>query len=225
MTVLTSRSFLSVLSAALLGTFMACSEKPSSSSTNSVVAQPENPSNPQVEIDTSEGKIVVEIFADKAPLSAANFLSYVEKGHYNSTIFHRVIKKFMIQGGGFEDQNGNFVEKQPQAPIKNEHSNGLKNRRGTLAMARTNDPHSATSQFFVNTADNNGSIAGGHNLDQGDGYAVFGKVISGMDVVDKIEATPTGKGQLTSRVGEALVPGPHSDVPQAKVVIKSARKL
>jgi cyclophilin family peptidyl-prolyl cis-trans isomerase len=143
--------------------------------------------NPTVRITTNIGVIELELYRDKAPISVDNFLRYVKSGHYNGTIFHRVIKGFMIQAGGY---TYNMQEKPARAPIQNEASNGLKNVTGTIAMARTPDPHSATSQFFINTVDN-------VTLDyyaksaQGWGYAVFGKVTSGMDVVRKIENTAT----------------------------------
>jgi cyclophilin family peptidyl-prolyl cis-trans isomerase len=211
------RYFLPFLALALLN---GCSESPKSGAARPAAptAEPENPNNPQVLIDTSEGKILVELYGDKAPLSAQNFLSYVADKHFDQTVFHRVIKGFMIQGGGFEDRNGNFVEKATKPPIKNEHSNGLKNRRGTLSMARTGDPHSATSQFFINTVDNK------DKLDTGDGYAVFGKVLSGMEVVDAIEGIPTASQNLTSRVGDQLVPSPSEDVPQRTMRINSITK-
>ncbi|MEK6293797.1 MAG: peptidylprolyl isomerase, partial [Paraburkholderia tropica] len=160
--------------------------------------------HPQVLFKTSDGDIRVELYPEKAPKTVDNFLQYVKSGQYNGTIFHRVIRGFMIQGGGYTTS---FVEKPTRAPIPLESKNGLKNTTGMLAMARTSDPNSATAQFFINTVDN-------ANLDypnpDGNGYAVFGKVTQGLDVVKKIEATPT-----TSR-------GPMSDVPQTNVVIQSA---
>ena len=141
-------------------------------------------SNPQVLIETSAGNITLELYPDKAPITVKNFLSYVSDGTYENTVFHRVIKGFMIQGGGFTTSG---QEKPTKVPIKLESNNGLKNDIGTIAMARTNDPNSATDQFFINTV-NNGPL----NYAYGNpGYAVFGKVISGMDVVNKIEATKT----------------------------------
>ena len=160
--------------------------------------------HPQVLFKTSDGDIRVELYPEKAPKTVDNFLQYVKSGQYNGTIFHRVIRGFMIQGGGY---TASFVEKPTRAPIPLESKNGLKNTAGTIAMARTSDPNSATAQFFINTVDN-------ANLDypnpDGNGYAVFGKVTQGMDVVKKIEAAPT-----TSR-------GPMSDVPQKEIVIQSA---
>lgn len=159
--------------------------------------------NPKVTIKTNFGEFEVELDAGKAPLSTANFLQYVKDQHYNGTVFHRVIPGFMVQGGGFDKS---FNQKPTRDPIKNEAENGMKNLRGTLAMARTNVVDSATSQFFVNLKDNS-------FLDHGDrdfGYAVFGKVTGGMDVVDKIAETPTGsKGSFAK------------DCPQTDVVIES----
>jgi peptidyl-prolyl cis-trans isomerase B (cyclophilin B) len=161
---------------------------------------------PQVKLETSLGDIVIELNADKAPNTVENFLTYVNEGFYNGTIFHRVIKDFMIQGGGFTED---FKQKSPNAPIKNEANNGLSNVRGSVAMARTGDPHSATAQFFINTVDNNFLDFRG---EQGAawGYAVFAEVVSGMDVVDQIRAVSTGSK------------GPHQDVPNDNVVIITA---
>lgn len=153
---------------------------------------------------TSEGEIVLELYEDKAPETVANFRKYVAEGHYDGTIFHRVIKGFMIQGGGFAP---GMVQKDTSNPIQNEADNGIKNEVGTIAMARTNDPHSATAQFFINVADND--FLNHRSKDpQGWGYAVFGKVISGMDVVQKIEAVATGQK------------GHHGDVPASDIVIE-----
>jgi peptidyl-prolyl cis-trans isomerase A (cyclophilin A) len=160
---------------------------------------------PVVILSTSQGDIKIELDADKAPITVENFLGYVDEGFFNSTIFHRVIPDFMIQGGGFDRD---MTRKETRSPIKNEADNGLTNERGTLAMARTNDVNSATSQFFINLKDNDFLNHGGRDF----GYAVFGKVIEGMDVVDKIAATRT-----TSRAG-------HRDVPVEPIVIKSARR-
>ena len=161
--------------------------------------------NPQVELHiTGYGVITLELDAEKAPKSTENFLSYVNKGHYNNTIFHRVIPGFMIQGGGFEP---GMNQKGTDAPIENEAKNGLKNSIYTVDMARTSDPHSATAQFFINVVDNamlNAPQPDGH------GYTVFGKVVSGMDVVDKIRTVPTG-----SR-------GMHRDVPATPITILKA---
>lgn len=144
--------------------------------------------NPRVALSTSEGEIVIELYSDKAPKSVENFLAYVKSGHYNGTIFHRVIPGFMVQGGGY---SSDLQARPTKEPIQNEATNGLKNTKYTVAMARTGDPHSATAQFFINVADNafldHKSQASGQTF----GYAVFGKVVSGSDVVDKITAIPT----------------------------------
>ena len=167
-------------------------------------------SNPQVELHiTNYGVITLELEQDKAPQSVANFLSYVNKGHYNNTIFHRVIPGFMIQGGGMEP---GMNQKSCDAPIQNEANNGLKNANYTVAMARTGDPHSATAQFFINVADN-GFLNHTAPSQQGWGYAVFGKVVSGSDVVDKIKTVKTGRK------------GFHDDVPKEDVVIEKAVAL
>lgn len=158
----------------------------------------------QIALTTNMGKIVLELDEKKAPKTVANFLGYVKKGHYNGLIFHRVISSFMIQGGGFDK---NMEEKPTAAPIENEADNGLANLRGTIAMARTNDPHSATAQFFINVADNP-MLDFKPKTMQGWGYAVFGKVMSGMDVVDKIREVPTGSK------------GIFQDVPQTPVIIE-----
>ena len=163
-----------------------------------------------VEIITNQGNIVVALDPAKAPKTVANFLSYVKEGFYNDTIFHRVIPGFMIQGGGF---TANFNQKPTQMPILNEANNGLSNKRGTIAMARTSNPNSATSQFFINVADNPFLDYSGPSA-QGAGYAVFGHVTSGMDVVDKIVKTPTG----------AQGPFPQ-DVPKQTVLIESIKVL
>jgi len=159
--------------------------------------------NPIVVFKTSMGTIEVQLDPDHAPLSAQNFLSYVRKGQYNGTVFHRVIPKFMIQGGGFTKD---MVQKPTGPGIKNESNNGLKNARGTIAMARTSDPDSATCQFFINVVDN----AGLDYQPGRPGYAVFGKVVSGMDVVDKIRNVPT------------QTVGGFQNVPAQPVVIESA---
>ncbi|MEM8929731.1 MAG: peptidylprolyl isomerase [Acidobacteriota bacterium] len=144
--------------------------------------------NPQVVLETSKGTIVVELFQAEAPKSVENFLAYVDAGFYDGTIFHRVIPGFMVQGGGF---TADMQKKPTQAPIQNEADNGVKNDRGTLAMARTNDPHSATAQFFINSVDN-GFLNHTAKSGQGWGYAVFGKVVEGLEVVDAISGVQTG---------------------------------
>lgn len=167
-------------------------------------------SNPQVELHIAGyGVITLELDQKKAPKSVANFLAYVNKGHYDNTVFHRVIPGFMVQGGGFEP---GMNQKPTDAPIENEAQNGLKNANYTVAMARTNDPHSASSQFFINVADN-GFLNHTAPSAQGWGYAVFGKVVGGTDVVDKIKAVPTGRK------------GFHDDVPKDDVVIEKAVAL
>ena len=165
--------------------------------------------NPQVVLETSKGKIVLELYADKAPVTVKNFLAYVDAKFYDGTIFHRVIPNFMIQGGGF---TADMNQKPTNDPIKNEADNGLKNQRGTIAMARTNVPDSATSQFFINSVSND-FLNFKSKSAQGWGYAVFGKVVEGLDVVDAISAVKTGTS------------GRFRDVPAEPVVIKSARRV
>ena len=162
---------------------------------------------PHVALKTSMGEIVLELDQEKAPKSVANFLQYVNSGYYKGTVFHRVIDGFMIQGGGFDK---NMKQKPTKAPIKNEAQNGLQNVTYSIAMARTGDPHSATSQFFINVGDNGALDYPGRD---GFGYTVFGKVVSGMDVVDKIKAVPVADK------------GPHQNVPVTPVVIESATLL
>ena len=162
--------------------------------------------NPKVELKTSQGNIVIELYADKAPKTVANFLQYVKDGFYAGTIFHRVMDGFMIQGGGFDRD---MREKAPRAPIENEAGNGLKNDAGTLAMARTPNPHSASSQFFINLVDN-GPLNYREPTPQGYGYAVFGKVTRGMDVVTRIAKVATANA------------GGHQNVPREPVTIESA---
>jgi peptidyl-prolyl cis-trans isomerase A (cyclophilin A) len=161
--------------------------------------------NPVIVLETTLGNIEIELDAEKAPISTANFLVYVDSGHYDGTIFHRVIPDFMIQGGGFDES---MSQKPTKAPIKNEADNGLKNVRGTVAMARTQVVDSATSQFFINLKDNDFLNHGGRDF----GYAVVGKVTSGMDVVDRIAAVRTGNR------------GMHQDVPVEPVKITKARR-
>jgi len=157
-----------------------------------------------VKMDTNQGTIMLELDADSAPNTVANFLTYAKEGFFDGTIFHRVISNFMIQGGGFtEDMN----QKTTHDPIKNEANNGLKNDNGTIAMARTGDPHSATAQFFINVKDND-FLNFSSETPQGWGYAVFGKVTEGMDVVEKIKGVPT------------TTKGPYQDVPQDPVIIE-----
>lgn len=164
-------------------------------------------SNPKVELHiANRGVITLELDAEKAPKSVANFLAYVAKGHYDNTVFHRVIPGFMVQGGGFEP---GMKQKDSDKPIDNEANNGLKNDNYTVAMARTNDPHSATAQFFINVA-NNGFLNHTAISSSGWGYAVFGKVVSGTEVVDAIKAVKTG------------TKGGHGDVPNEDVIIEKA---
>ena len=163
--------------------------------------------NPKVELHIAGmGVITLELDAEKAPQSTANFLAYVNKGHYNNTVFHRVIPGFMVQGGGFEP---GMNQKPTDAPIQNEANNGLKNDVYTVAMARTSDPHSATAQFFINVA-NNGFLNHTAPSAQGWGYAVFGKVVAGSEIVKQIEGLPTGRR------------GFHDDVPKTDVIIEKA---
>jgi peptidyl-prolyl cis-trans isomerase A (cyclophilin A) len=163
--------------------------------------------NPQVLIKTTKGEIVVELYPAKAPVTVENFLKYVDDKHYDNTIFHRVIGNFMIQGGGF---TADLKQKPTRAPIPIESRNGLKNERGAIAMARTSDPNSATSQFFINVVDN-------ARLDypsfDGHGYTAFGKVVAGMDVVERIRDTPT------------KADGPHQNLPVQPIVIRKAQVL
>ena len=174
---------------------------------SATLTMPALAANPMVEMKTNQGEIVVELYADKAPKSAENFVQYVKDGFYDGTVFHRVIDGFMIQGGGFDAQ---MNQKATRAPIQNEAKNGLRNEPGTLAMARTSDPHSATAQFFINLKPN--TFLDYPSRD-GWGYAVFGKVVRGMDVVEKIGKLATGNL------------GMHQNVPLEPVVVESARLL
>lgn len=165
--------------------------------------------NPKVQIETTLGNITVELFQQKAPLSTKNFLDYVNQGYYNGLVFHRVISNFMIQGGGMDE---NMHPRKTNPPIKNEADNGLKNNRGTLAMARTNVIDSATSQFFINVKDN-GFLNHRAKTPDAYGYAVFGQVVQGMEVVDQIKDVDTG-----SKAG-------HDDVPLTPIVIQSIKVI
>ena len=167
------------------------------------------PTPPRVALETSKGRIVLELDAAHAPKSVENFLAYVRSGHYDGTVFHRVIAGFMIQGGGF---TADMTQKPTRPPIANEADNGLKNLRGTIAMARTSDPDSATAQFFINLVDNTPLDFRSKDV-RGWGYAVFGKVVEGMDVVDAIAKVATGRR------------GPYDDVPVDPVVIQKAEVL
>jgi peptidyl-prolyl cis-trans isomerase B (cyclophilin B) len=162
--------------------------------------------NPTVTLDTNKGRIVIELYPDKAPETVANFIQYAEEGFYDGTIFHRVIPNFMIQGGGF---TVDMEQKATRAEIRNEASNGLQNVTGSIAMARTPNPHSATAQFFINVKDND-FLNFTSETQQGWGYCVFGQVVEGMDVVKEIEGVRTGRA------------GMHQDVPMEPVVIEKA---
>jgi cyclophilin family peptidyl-prolyl cis-trans isomerase len=172
-----------------------------------MATQPAWSANPMVEMKTNQGTITIELYPDKAPKTVDNFVQYVRDGFYNGTLFHRVMNGFMIQGGGFE---AGMKEKATRPPIENEAKNGLRNEVGTLAMARTSAPHSASAQFFINLVNNN-------RLDypsfDGWGYAVFGRVVNGMDVVKKIATVPTGNA------------AGHQNVPVTPVIIESAKLL
>lgn len=157
--------------------------------------------NPQVKMETSKGTVLIELYPDKAPVTVENFLRYAREGKYDGTIFHRVIKRFMNQGGGYRPD---FTKVETYPPIKNEADNGLKNTVGTIAMARTNDAHSATNQFFINTVDNSSLDHISKTTSRNWGYCVFGKVIEGMEVMDRISRVATGSG----------------DVPQTEILIK-----
>ncbi len=200
-----------VLTFGLYALFIGANQAAEPASDNDVVT---------VEMKTSLGVIEIELDARKAPVTVKNFVEYVQKKHYDNTIFHRVIDGFMIQAGGFAKSEEGIAEKETGKPIKNEAKNGLRNVRGSIAMARTSDPHSATSQFFINVNDN-------RNLDHpsfdGWGYAVFGRVTKGMDVVEKIKQVRTTQRTLKSRVGNRLVDSAMSDVPQEDIVIQSVR--
>lgn len=164
---------------------------------------------PSVVLETSEGEITIELNAEKAPKTVANFLSYVDSGHYDGTIFHRAISNFMIQGGGMDAK---MIERDTGAPIENEADNGLKNEIGTIAMARTSEPHSATAQFFINAVDSNDFLDHRSKSGNGWGYCVFGRVTEGMEVVDKIRKVATGRR------------GMHQDVPLEPILIHKARR-
>ncbi len=170
----------------------------------------EEQTNPIVEVETSKGSLRVELLLDKAPRTVNNFLQYVDDGFYDGTIFHRVIEDFMVQGGGFTEQ---MDQKPTLPPIQNEADNGLSNARGTLAMARTSDPHSATAQFFINATDSNTFLDHQSKTSQGWGYCVFGKVVEGLDVVDQL------------RSAETCTRGGHQDVPVDAIVINAVKRV
>jgi len=184
---------------------LAWSQTETSEAGTAAETEPSTQEYPELILHTNYGAITVELFEDKAPESVANFLQYARDGHYDNTLFHRVIPNFMVQGGGFDAE---FNQKATRDPIFNEADNGLANDRGTLAMARTNDPHSATSQFFINVTDNAFLNHRSKHSGQTWGYAVFGQVTDGMDVVDTIRQVPTGRQ------------GPHADVPNEPVIIE-----
>ncbi|WP_373017753.1 peptidylprolyl isomerase [Thiomicrorhabdus sp.] len=198
---MTRRLFLA-LQIALLGLFLSPATQAESSTA-------EKTDNPQVMLETNMGNILIELYPDKAPKTVENFLAYVHEGFYDGTIFHRVIPNFMIQGGGFTE---NMNKKITRAPIQNEADNGLRNQIGTVAMARTNDPHSATAQFFINVAQNS-FLDFREKTARAYGYAVFGRVIKGMKVVNQIRQVKTGFNNG------------HGDVPVTPVVIEKARQI
>ena len=173
---------------------------------------------PRVTLNTSQGEIVIELNQEQAPATTANFLEYVDAGFYDGTMFHRVIRGFMIQGGGFtlDGERNGLQRKKTRAPIRNEADNGLENRRGTIAMARTGNPHSATAQFFINLVDNR-SLNHSGKTPRGWGYTVFGEVVEGMDTVDRIAAVATGTQRLNGQ--------PARNVPREPVLIESARRI
>jgi peptidyl-prolyl cis-trans isomerase A (cyclophilin A) len=199
-----SRTALILCAAALLA---GCQPQPPPAPKSEKPPEPPKEIPTMVTLKTSKGDITLELYADKAPATVANFLAYVDSGHYKGTIFHRVIPNFMIQGGGM---TADMAEKSTRAPVRNEAGNGLKNDRGTIAMARTSDPDSATAQFFINVVNN-----GGLNRPSPDGYGycVFGRVTAGLDVVDAIRAVPTGDR------------GPHQNVPLEPVTILDAARV
>ena len=173
----------------------------------------------KVRLKTNKGDIVIQLDAEKSPVTVANFKKYVSAGHYNGTVFHRIIDGFMIQGGGFANEDGKLMEKKTDKAIVNESQNGLKNEIGTIAMARTSDPNSATAQFFINVA-NNESL----NFPSHDGYAVFGKVIEGMDVVNQIKTVKTGIKELYNleSLSGKIIPALSKDVPVEPIMIEAA---
>lgn len=195
-----ARSIVGIVGALALGLFFAAGPVLSETAGDSPAQEKK-----MVVFETSKGDVTLELFDEQAPVTIENFLSYVDAGFYDGTIFHRIIPGFMIQGGGFTPD---MKQKQTEAPIKNEADNGLKNKRGTLSMARTQDINSATTQFFINVADNDFLDHGTRDF----GYAVFARVVEGMDVVDSIVKVPTGRS------------GMHSDVPVEPVLIKNAKR-
>ncbi|OAI49796.1 hypothetical protein AYO44_06110 [Planctomycetaceae bacterium SCGC AG-212-F19] len=191
---------------------------------SATAAQPSNPLNPVVFIETSMGTITAELYKDKAPKTVENFLAYVDDKFYDGTLFHRVMRDFMIQGGGYEP---GLKEKKQRAPIENEAKNGVSNQRGTLAMARLEKPDTAAAEFFINTVDNVRLDYRAYPKERGKdnaGYCVFGKVLAGMDVVDRIELVPTDVRTVQMEVNAKVVPVDYEDVPVQDVVIKSIRR-
>ena len=210
---------LSLISLAIFTVLASCKADKEAEKTASTPA-PAVARSSKVRLKTNKGDIVIELDAEKAPVTVANFLSYVNQKHYDGTVFHRVIDGFMIQGGGFAVDGTKLVEKETGKGIVNEGKNGLKNSTGTIAMARTNDPNSATSQFFINVADNDML-----NFPSNGGYAVFGKVVEGMEVVNKVKGVSTTTATLTMRhpsTGEKIE-APAGDVPTENIVIESAK--
>jgi len=205
-----------LLATALLPILGSCQK---SEEKTAATAEPAPPAKVEkVRLKTNLGDIVIELNRGKAPVTVENFLGYVNRKHYDGTAFHRVIDGFMIQGGGFAIDGGQLVEKPVGAPIVNGGQNGLKNVRGSIAMARTSDINSATAQFFINVADNRAL-----DYPSNGGYAVFGKVVEGMEVVDKIKAVPTGTYRLGMRSPTGrLIQSPAQDVPQQAVLILAA---
>lgn len=193
-----------LLVAALVGCEKKQEAEQNNSSTETIQGEA-TVNNPFVKVNTNLGSFVIELDEQKAPITVKNFLNYVNEGYYSETLFHRVIPGFMVQGGGFTTD---FVQKTTQAPIQNEANNGLRNSRGTVAMARTSDPNSASAQFFINVADNT-FLDYTSPTPQGWGYAVFGRVVEGMDIIDAIS-----KQKTSTRAG-------HADVPTNNVVIES----
>jgi peptidyl-prolyl cis-trans isomerase B (cyclophilin B) len=197
---------LRTLSLACIASVALCVGAPSMAASSTPTPGKSMSTTPQVKLQTSQGDMLIQLDAEKAPKTVENFLTYVREGFYDGTIFHRVINNFMVQGGGFDTS---MKQKQTHAPVENEANNGLKNNRYTLAMARTSDPHSATAQFFINVADND-FLNFTSPTPNGWGYAVFGSVIEGTDVVDKMKAVKTGNK------------GFHQDVPLENIVIEKA---
>lgn len=201
--------FINTIGLIFSGTVLqACAEEKSSAATSKSSCPSTKENFPMVKLHTNHGAITLELDQAKAPLTVANFLSYVDSGHYSNTIFHRVIDGFMIQGGGMEP---GMKEKETKTPVKNEANNGLKNDAYTVAMARTSEPHSASSQFFINVANNDFLNFSSESV-RGWGYCVFGKVVEGKEVVDKIKGVATGNK------------GGHQDVPAEDVVIERAER-